>query len=508
MKSVLSICLLMFFYMHCFAQDFSPKREMRGVWIASVVNIDFPPTGMYNAKDQKKYWIELLDSLQQMGINALFVQVRPVSDALYPSKLEPWSAYLSGKQGKAPDPYYDPLKFMIKEAHKRSMEFHAWLNPYRATFDLKLNLLDEKHPLKVHPEWFLKYGTKYYYKPALPEVRSHINTVIEDLVSRYEVDGIHFDDYFYPYKIKGESFPDSLDFQNLGNGFDNIDDWRRNNVNELIAGIHHLLNDKAPKVKFGVSPFGVWRNQSMDPKNGSATKAGQTTYDDLYADVLKWMKEGWVDYLIPQIYWHIGFDLADHKILSEWWNDNHYNTNIYIGHGAYRIGAHQAEEWNDPNEMPRQIQLNRSLPKLKGSVYFSAKSLLANPLSFSDSLKTLWYQSPAILPAYTNKSTTSLIEINNLRASKRKDGMLLRWASNLKKEVLYYVVYRFAKEEKIDLNASENILYISPYHPKKGQFFDDSIEDGKEYTYVVTGFDAFHNEGKENRVEIPKDFSP
>ncbi len=468
---------------------------MRGVWIATVVNIDFPPKDMVNSKEQKIFWIKMLDSLKNMGINALFVQIRPVSDALYPSNYEPWSAYLTGKQGQKPKPYYDPLKFMLAEAHKRGMEFHAWLNPYRATFDMKLDLVSDQHPFKQHPDWFLPYGTKYYYNPALPQVRDHINLVIKDLASRYEIDGIHFDDYFYPYKIAGETFPDSLDFIKYGQGFDHIDDWRRNNVDLLIESLHKTIRSANPFIKFGISPFGVWRNKAMDPEKGSDTRAGQTTYDDLYADVIKWMKEGWIDYLVPQIYWYIGFELADHQILSEWWNSNNYGTNIYIGHGAYRIGNHSAPEWNQSSEMPNQIRLNRSLASLNGSVYFSAKSLLGNPLGFADSLSLFLHRYPALLPEYNSLEAplppgTSIKKIKN-----KKNGIQIKWKSLSKEKAYYYVIYRFNSGEKPDFEKASNIAGITSYYPRKLEIMDYPEALGQSYQYIIRAVNQKHQEG-------------
>jgi len=476
-------------------QSHAPKREMRGAWIATVVNIDFPPRGLTKSRAQKKFWTEMLDSLKMMGINALFVQVRPVSDALYRSDHEPWSAYLTGKQGKAPSPYYDPLKFMLKEAHRRGMEFHAWLNPYRATFDMKLNLLAENHPLKQHPEWFVKYGKRYYYNPALPEVRDHINRVIRDLISKYDIDGIHFDDYFYPYKIRGEIFPDSTDYTQLGGDFKSIDDWRRNNVDQLIQSLHQTIRAGDHRVKFGVSPFGVWRNKALDPEHGSDTQAGQTTYDDLYADVLKWMQQGWVDYVVPQIYWYVGFDLADHQILSEWWNQNSFGRNVYIGHGAYRIGNHEAAEWNDPSEMPDQIRLNRSLRSLSGSVFFSAKSLLNNPLGFADSLSRQLYAHPALLPEYAQMEGNSPPEVLIRKVKNRKDGIQIKWKTDRKDDAFYYVLYRFGAEEEINFEDSANIASISPLRSRRLKIMDYPPQVGKTYKYVLRAVNFRHQEG-------------
>lgn len=257
-----------------------------------------------------------LNSLQKAGINAIIFQVRPEADALYASRLEPWSRFLTGVQGKAPEPYWDPMQFMIDECHKRGMEFHAWINPYRTKTTLKSELAPN-HVYNIHPEWFVAYGDQLYFDPALPESRRHICMVVSDIVSRYDVDAIHMDDYFYPYPVKGKDFPDDASFARLGGGFGNKGDWRRNNVNMLIKKLHETIREIKPWVKFGVSPFGIYRNESSDPL-GSKTK-GLQNYDDLYADVLLWAREGWIDYNIPQIYWHIGHPAADYETLVKWW---------------------------------------------------------------------------------------------------------------------------------------------------------------------------------------------
>ena len=273
-----------------------PKREFRAAWIQAV-NGQF--RGMPTDK-LKQTLINQLNSLQGAGINAIIFQVRPEADALYASQYEPWSRFLTGVQGKVPEPYWDPMQFMIEECHKRGMEFHAWINPYRVKTSLK-NELSPIHIYNSHPEWFVTYGDQLYFDPALPESRNHICKVVTDIVSRYDVDAIHMDDYFYPYPIKGKDFPDDASFARYGGGFSNKADWRRSNVNILIQKIHETVRGLKPWVKFGVSPFGIYRNQKSDPL-GSDTN-GLQNYDDLYADVLLWARKGWVDYNIPQICW-------------------------------------------------------------------------------------------------------------------------------------------------------------------------------------------------------------
>ncbi|MFN4975808.1 MAG: glycoside hydrolase family 10 protein [Bacteroidota bacterium] len=377
------------------AQSISPNYEFRGVWVATVENIDWPKSKQLSPEEQRASFIRLLDMHQKNGMNAIVMQVRPSGDAFYPSTLEPWSEYLTGKQGLAPDPYYDPLEFMIKETHQRGMEFHAWLNPYRAVFNITRSSIAPNHPTLQHPDWFLVYGDKKYFNPGLPEVRKFTVAVVKDLVKRYDIDAVHMDDYFYPYRIPNKEFPDEKTFQLLGKGM-NKDDWRRSNCDSIILNLHHAIREVKPAVKFGISPFGVWRNLSQDPM-GSNTKAGQTNYDDLYADILLWLQKGWIDYVVPQLYWERGHALADYSVLLKWWNDNSYGRQLYIGQGFYRAGSNAG--WKNPNELPAQIKELRSYRSTQGSVYFSSKSFDNNPNGWCDSLRNNYYKYPALVPA-------------------------------------------------------------------------------------------------------------
>ncbi|MBN7817073.1 family 10 glycosylhydrolase [Algoriphagus sp. YJ13C] len=378
-------------------------REFRGVWIATVANIDWPLSPDDPYEKQKRDFLEILDYYKSLNFNAVIVQVRTAGDAFYPSNLAPWSKYLTGKQGKAPQTTENPLTWMINEAHARGMEFHAWLNPYRATMDLKTEELSPDHDYNLHRDWMLKYGTKYYYNPALPEVKNHLLKVIKEIVDNYDIDAIHFDDYFYPYKIPREDFPDKASYNKYKKPGQSQDDWRRDNVNQLIFALNETIKASKPWVQFGISPFGVWRNQDKDPK-GSPTRAGQTNYDDLYADVLLWMKNGWVDYMIPQLYWSMEHPLASHRILNDWWARNHNNTNIYIGNGPYKIRDDSDEAWKDPKEINNQISYTRTLPTIQGNAFFSAKSMKIKNQDVAQLLKNELYNEPTLPPAFQPKS--------------------------------------------------------------------------------------------------------
>jgi uncharacterized lipoprotein YddW (UPF0748 family) len=372
-----------------------PEYEFRGVWIATVDNIDWPQKGKQTVYSQKAEFIRQLDQHKKNGMNAVVAQVRPAADAFYPSSLEPWSEWLTGVQGRSPSPYYDPLQFMIEETHKRGMEFHAWLNPYRANFNIRSASIVKNHITRVHPEWFLTYGDTKYFDPGNKQAQQHVIKVVKDIVRRYDIDAIHMDDYFYPYRIRGKEFPDNVSYKKSGSKLSK-EDWRRSNVDSIIKALNIAIKIEKPYCKFGISPFGVWRNKETDPE-GSNTKAGQTNYDDLYADILLWLEEGWIDYVAPQLYWEIGHKLADYEELINWWSQHSYGRHVYIGHGIYRSNERNPA-WKNPNELPNQLKLLRQTPNVKGSIYFSSTSFDRNPNGWNDSLQNNYYKKPALIP--------------------------------------------------------------------------------------------------------------
>lgn len=373
-----------------------PKTEFRGVWIATVVNIDWPKNGTDAIQKQKADYLRLLDFYKDLHFNAVIVQIRAAGDAFYKSKFAPWSRFLTGEEGKAPSTNDDLLKWMIDQSHLRGMEFHAWLNPYRSTFDLNTDVLSPTHDFNLHPEWMLKYGKKYYYDPGLPEVREHMVRIIDELVATYDIDAIHFDDYFYPYTIKGEVLTDSLSYSYYHQD-KSLADWRRSNIDSLVKNVHQTIKSKKPWVQLGISPFGVWKNNSTDPR-GSDTQAGQTTYDDLYADPLLWMRQGWLDYLVPQVYWSMDLPVASHKKIVDWWASNSTQTNLYIGNGPYKIRNNSDKAWDNPKELPEQIVYARKTPAINGNVFFSAKSLMQDNNDVVSILKKKLYKYAALPP--------------------------------------------------------------------------------------------------------------
>lgn len=370
------------------------KPEFRGVWVASVSNIDWPSAKNLSSDSQKVEFIKLLDMHQANGMNAMIVQVRPASDAFYPSQYEPWSEWLTGKQGQPPMPYYDPLAFMLEETHKRGMEFHAWMNPYRAAFNIEKSSIAATHITRLHPDWFLTYGDKKYFDPGNKQVQQYVTSIVKDVVSRYAIDAIHFDDYFYPYRIAGQEFPDDEKYQQYGNGM-NKEDWRRSNTDSIIVMLYRAIKKENATCQFGISPFGVWRNIDKDP-DGSNTRAGQTNYDDLYADILLWLKSGWIDYVAPQIYWEFEQKNAPYKNVLDWWSTHTYGKNCYIGLGIYKAGSNAY--WKDKTQLPRQIEALRNTPNVQGMIFFSSKSFNNNPNGWSDSIRLNYFAVPAKTP--------------------------------------------------------------------------------------------------------------
>lgn len=492
-KSLLCVFFLLLMAGGVFAQvqtgSAYPKREFRAAWIQSV-NGQF--RGMPTEK-LKQNLIGQLNSLQKAGINAIIFQVRPEADALYASRLEPWSRFLTGVQGKAPEPYWDPMQFMIDECHKRGMEFHAWINPYRTKTTLKSELAPN-HVYNIHPEWFVTYGDQLYFDPALPESRRHICMVVSDIVSRYDVDAIHMDDYFYPYPIKGKDFPDDASFARFGGGFSNKGDWRRSNVNVLIKKLHETIREIKPWVKFGVSPFGIYRNESSDPL-GSKTK-GLQNYDDLYADVLLWVREGWIDYNIPQIYWHIGHPVADYETLVKWWARNTENRPLFIGQSVMNTVQNADPKNPSINQLPRKMALQRAYQTIGGSCQWPASAVVENVGKYRDALIAEYHKYPALPPVFDFIDNEAPAKVRKMKPVWTEDGYILFWTAPKYKEemnrAVQYVVYRFNDKEKVNIDDPSHIVAIT-----RDNFYKLPYEDGKtKYRYVVTALDRLHNESK------------
>ena len=375
-----------------FIAPLNAQIAFRGAWIATVANIDWPSTeAVGNDSLQKAEMVWILDSLESLGINAVIFQVRPTADALYQSEYEPSSHWLMGKQGDSLT--YDPLAWTIEQAHERHMEVHVWLNPYRVNLaKTDTSTICADHIWRKHPEWFWEYNKQWYFNPGLDVTREWICTIVQDIVYRYDIHAIHMDDYFYPYPAGGKPLPDVETYKKYPRGFDNIENWRRDNVNRAIQEISATIHECKDSVQFGISPFGVWRNASVD-STGSKTTAGITNYDDLYADIRLWIREGWIDYVLPQLYWEIGKKAADYETLAHWWANEVRGTNckLYIGMAPYRLeGAKKDSPWGIGNEISRQMKLNRTIPEISGECFYSTRPLLRNPRHVCDTIKLIY----------------------------------------------------------------------------------------------------------------------
>ena len=463
MKRHLCFFFTIFIFINSQEVKAQPKYEFRGVWIATVDNIDFPSIKFLSTESQKAEFINLLDMNKRNGMNAVVVQIRPAADAFYPSQYEPWSEWLTGSQGRPPSPYYDPLEFMITETHKRGMEFHAWMNPYRAVFNISKSSISPTHVTKIHPEWFINYGSVKYFDPGNKEVQQYVTNVVKDVVSRYDIDAIHFDDYFYPYRIAGKEFADTESYKKYGNRMDR-ESWRRSNVDSIIVMLSRAIKSEKPFCKFGISPFGVWRNIDKDPE-GSNTKAGQTNYDDLYADILLWLKMKWIDYVVPQLYWEFGQKVVGYEVLVDWWARHTYGRQMYIGQGIYRALEARSYAWKNKNELPNQIKRLREYPQLQGSVFFSSSSFNSNPNGWSDSLRNNYYKYPAIIPPMdwidsAEPEQPEIVLDSSKPAIYDYSVDLYLKQDTLNSRINRYVIYNFQDTSKINSSDPKNITEI------------------------------------------------
>ncbi len=375
-------------------------REFRAAWVATVANIDWPSRPGLPVQQQKAELIRIVDLAAALKLNALIFQVRPACDALYASRIEPWSEYLTGTAGKAPDPLYDPLELAVREAHKRGIELHAWFNPYRARHPSAKSPIPDGHVSKRHPEIVRTYGRHLWLDPADPRTRDYSLKVIVDVLRRYDVDGIHLDDYFYPYKERDSQgnvleFPDEPTWQRYRAGGGRLarDDWRRDAVNQFIRQIYQAKQKEKPLVKFGISPFGIWR-----PGNPSQIR-GFDAYAELYADSKLWLQNGWVDYFTPQLYWAIAPPAQSYPVLLQWWVDqNTRRRHIWPGNFTSRIGDGSSNSWK-AEEILQQIELTRSQRGATGNVHFSMRVLMRNLDGIADKLRTGPYRYHAVPPA-------------------------------------------------------------------------------------------------------------
>jgi len=502
MKEYILFLLLsiIFFTTTISSQSLPPKREFRGAWIATVVNLDWPSTNLLTTDEQKAELISLLDRLKAIGINAVIFQVRSECDAMYNSPYEPWSYWLTGQQGKAPSPYYDPLEFAVDEAHKRGIEIHAWFNPYRAVRDIKnAYAAAANHVTVLHPDWVITYGNIKVLNPGLPQVRDYIAKIISDVVRRYDIDGVHFDDYFYPYPDGINSFNDASTFQQYPNGYTNISDWRRNNVNLLIKEVEDSIKAIKPYVKFGISPFGIWKN------NVPAGITGLSSYDDLYADCMFWLRNHYIDYITPQLYWKLG-GKQDYNALMSWYSDSAkaYGRDFYPGEAAYLINSWSA------SEIPNHLRLDRGNQNCNGNIYFRALvGLLDNEQGFADSLKNNFYRYHSLSPLMKWIDSVAPNPIQNLRFDRMPgSGQAdLIWDSPAPAEdgdtAVRYVVYQFSKTniQQTDIDQASNIYDITGL---KYEVLGYNNNQGDSLYFGVTTLDHTSNESSISNLVMIK----
>lgn len=488
MKKTLYIVLFLLVFA-AFAHAQANKRALRGVWIATVNNIDWPTKPGLAVEEQQKEMVALLDQLQSYNMNTAIFQIRPTADAFYKSQFEPSSHWVTGVQGK--DMGYDPLQFAIDECHKRGLNIHVWLNPYRINYDTTAyDAYAKDHIMLQHPEWTVAYGKAKYFNPGLDEVRGFTCNVVKDIVSNYDIDAIHMDDYFYPYKIAGQEFPDSLTFVQHPRGFTDKADWRRNNVNLIIKEINETIKSVKPWVEFGISPFAIWRNNTEDPR-GSATKA-MTNYDGLYADILLWQKEGWIDYVLPQLYFNIGYPIADYAVLSDWWSKYNYGANVYVGLAPYKVSKKaKQKQWHTTKELNRQVRRNTEDPNIKGEVYFSSKSFFSPELNLKNKLAKAEYKTLTIVPENGRIARIEPENPQNLSMQTDNDTQLrLKWdrGENAKR----FVIYKFEKNKPVNIDNPKYIVAVTgltevtlPIKNKK---------ELQKYRYGITSLSPSHTE--------------
>ncbi|MBQ7495570.1 MAG: family 10 glycosylhydrolase [Bacteroidaceae bacterium] len=465
-----------------------PKREFRGAWIQAV-------NGQWQGIGRDAMQTELtreLNELQADGINVILFQCRVEGDALYASALEPWSRYLTGQQGTPPAPFWDPLQWMIEQCHARGMELHAWINPYRAKTK-GTQAMATTHYAIQHPERCFNYDGLLLFDPALPENRQFICQVAQDIVSRYDVDGFHIDDYFYPYPVAGVPIPDDASYARYGQGRDR-GDWRRDNVNQFIRELAETIHATKPWVKFGVSPFGIYRNQGSWPQ-GSRTN-GTQNYDDLYADVLLWIQQGWIDYNVPQIYWEIGHKVADYDTLIRWWSKMAQGRPLIIGQDIDRTVANADPQNPQHHQLAAKMRLQRGLPGIDGSCQWYARALADNKGSYGTMLRQVYHRTPALQPLMPWLDGQAPGKVRKLKPVWTEDGYMLFWTAPKAKspmdEARLYVVYRVPKGETLNMEDPTSIVCITPT-----TFIPLPYMDGtQKWTYAVTALDRLQNESK------------
>ncbi len=501
MRLILSkyICILLFLLIHgvSFSQvnNPPPKREFRATWVSTVYNLDWPSKSGLSVKEQQLEFKYMLDQNQKLGLNAIIVQIRTTSDAFYKSSYEPWSQYLTGKQGQ--DPGYDPLQFMLEECHKRNMEFHAWFNLFRGTPHKTFIPVTKQHITKKRPDWFFEYKSGLYFDPGIPEAREYLLSVIMEVVENYDIDGVHIDDYFYPNEItKDHKIGDKKTFRKHKGEFRKIQDWRRENINIIIRQIYRGIKMRKPHVKFGISPFPVWRHKYNDSR-GSETDRTSACYDHFYADTRKWVEKGWVDYLAPQFYWGHQFKRVPFHVITSWWNEHNYGRPIYAGLAYYKlnnsqINPHSDPSWTYQDEIFEQVERSRKLPNLKGVVFYSQGSFNQNRRMYTSQLEDDYFNRPALQPRMPWLDSIPPLPPSNLTYTIKGDSVILNWDRPIggQQEIAHsFILYAAPSGKPISFETGANILGITNQNQWKG-----SMKLLKNHIIYIRSLDRLHNE--------------
>ena len=491
------VCMLLCGSMSAYSGN-SSKREFRGAWI-QCVNGQFMGMGTRQMQETLTYQ---LDRLKACGVNAIIFQVRPECDALYESNIEPWSRFLTGRQGEPPSPYWDPLAWMVEQCHRRGMELHAWINPYRAKTKTTRELA-RNHVAIRHPETVFAYDGQLILNPGLPENRDYICKVVADIVERYDIDGLHIDDYFYPYPVAGQTIPDDKEFAAYNNGIRDRGDWRRYNVNVFMKQLYETIHKVKPWVKFGVSPFGIYRNKKSAPTIGSNTN-GLQNYDDLYADVLMWVNNGWVDYCVPQLYWPIGHKAADYETLIKWWNKYAGKRHLYIGEDVERTAKSADLHNRNVNQLPAKRKLHDEMGNVNGTVLWYAKAVVDNVGNYGSLLEKVYWKYPAFVPTMPYIDGKAPKKVRKMKILNMGGRPVLFWKAHKgkgwKNEAVKYVVYKFVGGERDDISNPSHIVAVTT-----DEFYEipaSDIQPGVKVSYVVTALDRMSNESKPRKETI------
>ncbi|GLW06173.1 glycosyl hydrolase [Microtetraspora sp. NBRC 13810] len=484
---------------HAGAAEAAPLRQMRGMWIASVANINWPSRPGLTPDQQRAEYLAWLDVAVARKLNSVFVQIRPTADAFWPSPYEPWSQYLTGTQGR--DPGYDPLKFAVTETHRRGLAFHGWFNPYRVSMQADPAQLHPDHPGRRHPDWIVAYGGRLYYNPGMPEVRRFVQDAMMDAVLRYDLDGLHFDDYFYP--VNTTAFDDAAAFAAHGGGFPDLASWRRNNVDLLVREMQQRVRRAKPHVAWGISPSGIWRNKGTDPL-GSDTNGSQS-YDNLHADTRGWVRKGWLDYIAPQLYWNIGLPVADYAKLVPWWAGVAAGTGVqlWIGQAAYKVAlAGQPAQWFEPGELSSHLTLNAAHPEIGGDVFYNANDVREDRIGSIGRVVADHYTRPAlppVLPRLSGERPAGRPLITHARRT--GSGVELGLLATGREAPRLYAVYRVARRGTLDTDTARDLVALVP-GGRTASWTDP--DGGRDAVYHVTAVDRANRQSPPSLPRSPR----